>query len=181
MGANKSKTQLDGKIQPDLQNSSYILASDPKAEAQKFSKSELAQWNSKSRIELSVTATGQAMGALYITLPYGIGESLRQPLSVISEKKQSADSYTLIGSIIQGFDAFDYEFSPPSDNPNEPVTLVIKIASNSLLQISEGKVMLPRFFDNFVASEMIGTPSLSDYIKLSDRRTSLLFRGLRRI
>jgi|GEM_PF-6156856 len=168
-----------GKLQPDLQNSSYILASDPQAKPRKFSNTEVANWYSKSRIELSITATGQAIGALHITLPYGIGESLRQPLSVISEKNKAQVLTRWIGSIIQGFDAFDYEFSPPSDNPAQPVDLVIKIASRSLLQISEGKVMLPRFFDNFVASEMIGTPSLSEYIKLSDRSVPLLFRGLK--
>ncbi|MEE2902112.1 MAG: DUF3857 domain-containing protein [Myxococcota bacterium] len=168
-----------GKLQPDLQNSSYILASDPQAKPTRFTNTDIANWYSKSRIELSITATGQAIGALHITLPYGIGESLRQPLSVISEKNKAQVLTRWIGSIIQGFDAFDYEFSPPSDNPAQPVSLVIKIASRSLLQVAEGKVMLPRFFDNFIASEMIGTPSLSEYIKLSDRTVPLLFRGLK--
>jgi len=172
-----SKLNWLGKVQPDFRGGTYIEVGDPKFEEKSFRPEDIANWEGRSSLKLHVDKENLGKGVLEIVLPAAVGQSLRNSLEGIPKKDRSKILSRWIGSIIRGFDATAFEFTTPKDPLLDPV-LRITIVSRNLIQATGSRISIPRFFDNFLAIQMLGIPKLSEYIKLSERKTPLLFRGL---
>ena len=56
--------------------------------------------------------------------------------------------------------------------------LRIKIVAPHFVQQTSDALFIQQFFEELIASKMVGVPALNQYIKLSARKTPLQFQGL---
>jgi hypothetical protein len=173
-----SKLTWMGKVQPDFRGSTYVNISDPHFKEQRFKDEEIAEWKSHSSLKIRIDKENLARGTLEVQLPAAIGQPLRTSLESVPDKDKTKILSRWIGNIIRGFDATGFEYLTNRDPLIDPKLRVNVVASN-FVHVSGDTLVIPHFFDNLIAAQMIGTPKMSSYIKLSERKTPLQFQGLR--